>query len=208
MRRPTAIKAKREQQALLDDEINNHHNRNNKEEKENNLAECEHEKKQGLKKPKMRVINPSEKFRFTFEWEDTEDILEEEDIMEEEDILEEEENNLGECEQEKKQGLKKPKMRVINPSEKFRFTFEWEDTEDILEEEDIMEEEDILEEEENNLAECEKKVGSKKPKMRVIKPNEKFRFTFEWEETEDILEDIETEDILYHDSDEAQLLFG
>jgi len=151
MRRPTAIKAKREQQALLDDEINNHHNRNNKEEKENNLAECEHEKKQGLKKPKMRVINPSEKFRFTFEWEDTEDILEEEDIMEEEDILEEEENNL---------------------------------------------------------AECEKKVGSKKPKMRVIKPNEKFRFTFEWEETEDILEDIETEDILYHDSDEAQLLFG
>ncbi|RHN58999.1 putative RNA helicase [Medicago truncatula] len=79
MRRPTATKAKREQQAV-DDQINNHHNRNNKED-ENNLAECKHKKKLGSKKPKMRVTKPSEKFRFTFDWENTEDLYEDLNIL-------------------------------------------------------------------------------------------------------------------------------
>jgi len=76
MRQPTATKVKREQQALHD-QINN---RNNMEE-ENNLAEREHPKKLGPKKSKMRVIQPCEKFRFEFDWENTGDILEDLNIL-------------------------------------------------------------------------------------------------------------------------------
>ncbi|KAI3521708.1 hypothetical protein L1887_11180 [Cichorium endivia] len=33
---------------------------------------------------------------------------------------------------------------------------------------------------------AERYLGSNKPKKRVIKPSEKFRFSFDWENTEDI----------------------
>lgn len=48
-------------------------------------------------------------------------------------------------------------------------------------------------------------LGSKKPKRRVIKPSEKFRFSFGWENTEDTSRDMNS---LYQNSHEAQLLFG
>ncbi|KAJ0046299.1 hypothetical protein Pint_05576 [Pistacia integerrima] len=48
-------------------------------------------------------------------------------------------------------------------------------------------------------------LGSKKPKKRVIKPSEKFRFSFDWENTEDTSRDM---NILYQNPHEAQLLFG
>ncbi|MBA0628703.1 hypothetical protein Godav_023379 [Gossypium davidsonii] len=47
-------------------------------------------------------------------------------------------------------------------------------------------------------------LGSKKPKKRVIKPSEKFRFSFDWENTEDTSRDMNS---LYKNPHEAQLLF-
>ncbi|KAG1334697.1 DEAD-box ATP-dependent RNA helicase 21-like [Cocos nucifera] len=51
----------------------------------------------------------------------------------------------------------------------------------------------------------EQYLGSKKPKKRVIKPSEKFRFSFDWENTEDTSRDMNT---LYQNPHEARLLFG
>ncbi|XP_010249341.1 PREDICTED: DEAD-box ATP-dependent RNA helicase 21 [Nelumbo nucifera] len=51
----------------------------------------------------------------------------------------------------------------------------------------------------------EQYLGTKKPKKRVIKPSEKFRFSFDWENTEDTSRDM---NILYQNPHEAQLLFG
>jgi ATP-dependent RNA helicase DDX23/PRP28 len=52
----------------------------------------------------------------------------------------------------------------------------------------------------------EQYLGSKKPKKRVIiKPSEKFRFSFDWENTEDTSRDMNT---LYQSPHEARLLFG
>ncbi|KAK7252231.1 hypothetical protein RIF29_36042 [Crotalaria pallida] len=51
----------------------------------------------------------------------------------------------------------------------------------------------------------EQYLGSKKPKKRVIKPSEKFRFSFDWENTEDTSRDM---NILYQNPHEAQPLFG
>ncbi|KAJ4959990.1 hypothetical protein NE237_019900 [Protea cynaroides] len=48
-------------------------------------------------------------------------------------------------------------------------------------------------------------LGTKKPKKRVIKPSEKFRFSFDWENTEDTSRDM---NVLYQNPHEAQLLFG
>ncbi|KAF6143597.1 hypothetical protein GIB67_012396 [Kingdonia uniflora] len=48
-------------------------------------------------------------------------------------------------------------------------------------------------------------LGTKKPKKRVIKPSEKFRFSFDWENTEDTSRDMNA---LYQNPHEAQLLFG
>ncbi|KAJ1688638.1 hypothetical protein LUZ63_012793 [Rhynchospora breviuscula] len=48
-------------------------------------------------------------------------------------------------------------------------------------------------------------LGSKKPKKRVIKPSEKFRFSFDWENTEDTSRDMNA---LYQSPHEARLLFG
>ncbi|MBA0702494.1 hypothetical protein Goari_020731 [Gossypium aridum] len=47
-------------------------------------------------------------------------------------------------------------------------------------------------------------LGSKKPKKRVIKPSEKFRFSFDWENTEDTSRHMNS---LYKNPHEAQLLF-
>ncbi|MCL7052284.1 hypothetical protein MKW94_029918 [Papaver nudicaule] len=51
----------------------------------------------------------------------------------------------------------------------------------------------------------EQYLGTKKPKKRVIKPSEKFRFSFDWENTEDTSRDMNN---LYQNPHEAQLLFG
>lgn len=51
----------------------------------------------------------------------------------------------------------------------------------------------------------EQYLGGKKPKKRVIKPSEKFRFSFDWENTEDTSRDM---NILYQTPHEARLLFG
>ncbi|KAF5779129.1 putative RNA helicase [Helianthus annuus] len=51
----------------------------------------------------------------------------------------------------------------------------------------------------------EQYLGSKKPKKRVIKPSEKFRFSFDWENTKDTSRDT---NILYQNPHEARLLFG
>ncbi|XVF65423.1 hypothetical protein PTKIN_Ptkin09bG0248000 [Pterospermum kingtungense] len=51
----------------------------------------------------------------------------------------------------------------------------------------------------------EQYMGSKKPKKRVIKPCEKFRFSFDWENTEDTSRDMNS---MYQNPHEAQLLFG
>ncbi|KAK4711480.1 hypothetical protein R3W88_005993 [Solanum pinnatisectum] len=51
----------------------------------------------------------------------------------------------------------------------------------------------------------EQYLGSKKPKKRVIKPSEKFRFSFDWENTEDTSRDMNA---LYQNPHEARLLFG
>ncbi|AES74381.1 putative RNA helicase [Medicago truncatula] len=51
----------------------------------------------------------------------------------------------------------------------------------------------------------EQYLGSKKPKKRVIKPSEKFRFSFDWENTEDTSRDRND---LYENPHTAQLLFG
>ncbi|XP_059077449.1 DEAD-box ATP-dependent RNA helicase 21 [Cryptomeria japonica] len=51
----------------------------------------------------------------------------------------------------------------------------------------------------------EQYLGTKKPKKRVIKPSEKFRFSFDWENTEDTSRDM---NFLYQNPHEAQLLFG
>ncbi|CAI5475034.1 unnamed protein product, partial [Closterium sp. Yama58-4] len=48
-------------------------------------------------------------------------------------------------------------------------------------------------------------LGLRKPKKRVIKPSEKFRFSFDWENTEDTSRDLNP---LYQNPHEAQLLFG
>ncbi|XP_071692108.1 DEAD-box ATP-dependent RNA helicase 21 [Rutidosis leptorrhynchoides] len=51
----------------------------------------------------------------------------------------------------------------------------------------------------------EQYLGSKKPKKRVIKPSEKFRFSFDWENTEDTSRDM---NVLYQNPHEARILFG
>ncbi|KAK6118193.1 hypothetical protein DH2020_048094 [Rehmannia glutinosa] len=51
----------------------------------------------------------------------------------------------------------------------------------------------------------EQKLGSKKPKKRVIKPSEKFRFSFDWEITEDTSRDMNP---LYQNPHGSPLLFG
>ncbi|XP_074312302.1 DEAD-box ATP-dependent RNA helicase 21-like [Silene latifolia] len=51
----------------------------------------------------------------------------------------------------------------------------------------------------------EQYLGSEKPKKRVIKPSEKFRFSFDWENTEDTSRDMNA---LYQNPHQAQLLFG
>ncbi|KAH6763591.1 P-loop containing nucleoside triphosphate hydrolases superfamily protein [Perilla frutescens var. hirtella] len=51
----------------------------------------------------------------------------------------------------------------------------------------------------------EQYLGSKKPKKRVIKPSEKFRFSFDWENSEDTSRDMNS---LYQNPHEARLLFG
>ncbi|GKD69820.1 DEAD-box ATP-dependent RNA helicase 21-like protein [Tanacetum coccineum] len=48
-------------------------------------------------------------------------------------------------------------------------------------------------------------IRTKKPKKRVIKPSEKFRFSFDWENTEDTSRDM---DALYQNPHKARLLFG
>ncbi|KAK9266344.1 hypothetical protein L1049_012676 [Liquidambar formosana] len=47
--------------------------------------------------------------------------------------------------------------------------------------------------------------GSKKPRKRVIKSSDKFRFSFDWDNTEDTLRDMNS---LYQSPHEARLLFG
>ncbi|KAJ0961297.1 hypothetical protein J5N97_000703 [Dioscorea zingiberensis] len=51
----------------------------------------------------------------------------------------------------------------------------------------------------------EQYLGFKKPKKCVIKPNEKFRFSLDWENTEDTSRDM---NVLYQNPHEARLLFG
>ncbi|KAM7259182.1 hypothetical protein ACFE04_014923 [Oxalis oulophora] len=51
----------------------------------------------------------------------------------------------------------------------------------------------------------EQYLGFEKPKKRVIKPSEKFRFSFDWENTEDTSRDMNS---LYQSPHEAQVLFG
>eukprot|EP00245_Coleochaete_scutata_P007157 TRINITY_DN22260_c0_g1_i1.p1 TRINITY_DN22260_c0_g1~~TRINITY_DN22260_c0_g1_i1.p1 ORF type:complete len:868 (-),score=265.39 TRINITY_DN22260_c0_g1_i1:504-3107(-) len=48
-------------------------------------------------------------------------------------------------------------------------------------------------------------LGVKKVKKRVVKPSEKFRFSFDWENTEDTSRDMNP---IYQNPHEAQLLFG
>ncbi|KAI3867198.1 hypothetical protein MKX03_029245 [Papaver bracteatum] len=71
----------------------------------------------------------------------------------------------------------------------------------------IREEEQAEKEKEKDLeAIREQYLGnSKKPKIRVIKPSEKFRFTFDWDSTEDTSRDLNS---LYQNPHEAKLLFG
>ncbi|KAI3739766.1 hypothetical protein L2E82_30177 [Cichorium intybus] len=52
---------------------------------------------------------------------------------------------------------------------------------------------------------AERYLESKKPKKRVIKPSEKFRFSFDWETTKDTSIDM---NILYQNPHEPRLLFG
>ncbi|GMH12463.1 hypothetical protein Nepgr_014304 [Nepenthes gracilis] len=51
----------------------------------------------------------------------------------------------------------------------------------------------------------EQYLGSRKPKKRVVKPSEKFRFSFDWDITEEAISDTNP---LYQNRHEAQLLFG
>ncbi|KAE9458860.1 hypothetical protein C3L33_09260, partial [Rhododendron williamsianum] len=51
----------------------------------------------------------------------------------------------------------------------------------------------------------EQYLGSEKPKKRVIKPGDKFRFSFDWENTEDTSRDM---NFLYQNPHETRLLFG
>ena len=51
----------------------------------------------------------------------------------------------------------------------------------------------------------EQYLGSKKPKNRVIMPSEKFRFSFDGENTEDTSRNMNS---LYQNPHEARLLFG
>ncbi|EFJ18460.1 hypothetical protein SELMODRAFT_165735 [Selaginella moellendorffii] len=51
----------------------------------------------------------------------------------------------------------------------------------------------------------EQYLGTKKLKKRVVKPSEKFRFSFDWENTEDTSRDMNP---IYQNPHEAQLLFG
>ncbi|KAJ0966415.1 hypothetical protein J5N97_027553 [Dioscorea zingiberensis] len=51
----------------------------------------------------------------------------------------------------------------------------------------------------------EQYFGFKKPKKRVIKPSEKFRFSFDWENTEDTSRHMNA---LYQNPHEARILFG
>ncbi|GER38360.1 DEAD-box ATP-dependent RNA helicase [Striga asiatica] len=50
----------------------------------------------------------------------------------------------------------------------------------------------------------EQYMGSEKPKKRVIKPSEKFRFSFDWENTEDTSRNMKS---LYQNPHKASLLF-
>ncbi|ESQ38661.1 hypothetical protein EUTSA_v10029441mg [Eutrema salsugineum] len=51
----------------------------------------------------------------------------------------------------------------------------------------------------------EQYLGGKKPRKRVIRPSDKLRFSFDWENTEDTSTDMNA---LYQNPHEAQLLFG
>ncbi|KAL5705372.1 RNA helicase [Ranunculus cassubicifolius] len=51
----------------------------------------------------------------------------------------------------------------------------------------------------------EQYLGCQKPKKRVIRPSDKFRFSFDWENTEDTSRD---RNVLYDKPHEAQPLFG
>ncbi|KAG5541917.1 hypothetical protein RHGRI_021669 [Rhododendron griersonianum] len=51
----------------------------------------------------------------------------------------------------------------------------------------------------------EQYLGSEKPKKRVIKPGDKFRFSFDWENTEDTSRDM---NFLYQNPHETRLPFG
>ncbi|KAK9912218.1 hypothetical protein M0R45_036089 [Rubus argutus] len=51
----------------------------------------------------------------------------------------------------------------------------------------------------------EQYLGSNKPKKRVIKPSKQYRFSFDWEGTEDTSRDMNP---LYQNPHEAHLLFG
>ncbi len=48
-------------------------------------------------------------------------------------------------------------------------------------------------------------LGSKKEKKKVLKPSEKFRFSFDWDATDDTSRDLNP---LYQNKHETQLLFG
>ena len=48
-------------------------------------------------------------------------------------------------------------------------------------------------------------LGGKKEKKKVLKPSEKFRFSFDWEATDDTTRDLNP---LFQNKHESQLLFG
>ncbi|KAI3916458.1 hypothetical protein MKW92_005915 [Papaver armeniacum] len=51
----------------------------------------------------------------------------------------------------------------------------------------------------------EQYMGTTKPKKKVMKPSDRFRFSFDWEISEDTSRDM---NVLYQNPHEAQLLFG
>jgi ATP-dependent RNA helicase DDX23/PRP28 len=56
---------------------------------------------------------------------------------------------------------------------------------------------------EREQREKEQSLGYKKPRKRIIKPLEKFRFSFDWENTEDT-----SRDVLHQTLHEARQLYG
>ncbi|KAL2649687.1 hypothetical protein R1flu_017815 [Riccia fluitans] len=72
-------------------------------------------------------------------------------------------------------------------------------------EKDRLEKQTTREKEKELEAIKEQYLGAKKLKKRVVKPSEKFRFSFDWENTEDTSRDMNP---IYQNPHEAQLLFG